>query len=54
VGVHDRYREKPGITPIAIGGTSNHVHLLIGLKPSMALAEAIQKLKANSSRWSTG
>jgi len=40
-----------GFRILAAGGTSNHVHLLIGLPPSLALAEAIQKLKANSSRW---
>jgi REP element-mobilizing transposase RayT len=40
-----------GITLVAIGGTSNHVHLLISVPPTMALAEAVQKLKANSSRW---
>jgi putative transposase len=39
------------IVPIAIGGTSNHAHLLLGLKPTMPIAEAVQKLKANSSRW---
>jgi|SRR5208282_3449835 len=36
---------------LAAGGTSNHVHLLIGLPPALTLAEAVQKLKANSSRW---
>jgi len=40
-----------GIVPVAIGGTSNHAHLLLGLKPNMSIAEAIHKLKANSSRW---
>jgi putative transposase len=30
---------------------SNHVHLLIGLPPALTLAEVVQKLKANSSRW---
>jgi putative transposase len=34
-----------------VGGTANHIHLLIRLNPTMPLAEAIQKLKANSSRW---
>ncbi len=33
------------------GGTANHVHLLVGLPATMPLSEAIQKLKANSSRW---
>ena len=36
---------------LAAGGTANHVHLLISLPPTMPLAEAVQKLKANSSRW---
>ena len=40
-----------GIIPVAIGGTANHAHLLLELKPKITLAEAVQKLKANSSRW---
>jgi len=40
-----------GIVPVAIGGTANHAHLLLALKPTMTIAEAVQKLKANSSRW---
>ncbi|MGC2550598.1 MAG: IS200/IS605 family transposase [Candidatus Sulfotelmatobacter sp.] len=36
---------------LAAGGTSNHVHLLIALPPALTLAEVMQKLKANSSRW---
>jgi putative transposase len=40
-----------GIVAVAIGGTLNHAHLLLALKPNMAVAEAIQKMKANSSRW---
>jgi REP-associated tyrosine transposase len=40
-----------GIIPVGIGGTANHAHLLIGLRPNMTVAEAVQKLKANSSRW---
>lgn len=40
-----------GVIPIAVGGTSNHAHLLLGLKPNMTVSEAVQKLKANSSRW---
>ena len=39
------------LIPIAIGGTSNHVHLVLRIPPAVPLAEAIQKLKANSSRW---
>ena len=40
-----------GIMPVAVGGTSNHAHLLLGIKPNMSIAEAVQRLKANSSRW---
>jgi REP element-mobilizing transposase RayT len=40
-----------GIEILAVGGTANHVHLLIALPPKIPLAEAVQKLKANSSRW---
>lgn len=39
------------IIPVAIGGTQNHAHLLLRLKPNITVAEAVQKLKANSSRW---
>jgi putative transposase len=40
-----------GFKILSAGGTSNHVHLLIGLPPALTLAEVVQKLKANSSRW---
>jgi putative transposase len=40
-----------GFTILAAGGTSNHVHVLIGLPPVLTMAETMQKLKANSSRW---
>ena len=36
---------------IAVGGTRDHVHILLLLPPTIPLAEAVQKLKANSSRW---
>ena len=39
------------IKSLAIGGTENHVHLLLGVPPTITIAEAVQKLKANSSRW---
>jgi putative transposase len=35
---------------LAVGGTSNHVHVLVGMPPTMTVAQAVQKLKANSSR----
>ena len=40
-----------GFTLVAAGGTDNHIHLLLLLSPSSSLAQAVQKLKGNSSRW---
>jgi putative transposase len=40
-----------GITPIAIGGFDDHAHVLIALPPTMALAKAMQLIKAGSSKW---
>jgi putative transposase len=37
--------------PLAVGGTQNHLHLLVRLPAQIPVAEAAQKLKANSSRW---
>ena len=39
------------ISLVTAGGTANHVHLLIALSPVMTLANAVQNLKAHSSRW---
>ena len=39
------------IKAIAVGGTTNHIHLPVGMPQTMTVAEAVQKLKANSSRW---
>ena len=40
-----------GMQALAVGGTENHVHMLVVLPPDMALAAAVRTLKANSSRW---
>ena len=37
------------MTAIAVGGMADHVHILLLLPPT--IATAVQKLKANSSRW---
>jgi putative transposase len=36
---------------IAINGVEDHVHLLIGLKPAMALANLVREIKADSSNF---
>ena len=38
-------------TPIVIGGTSDHVHLLTRVPADMTLADCMRVVKANSSRW---
>jgi REP element-mobilizing transposase RayT len=40
-----------GFDIIAVGGTDNHVHLLLSVPPGMHLVELIRDLKANSSRF---
>ncbi|MEP7273156.1 MAG: IS200/IS605 family transposase [Acidobacteriota bacterium] len=37
--------------PIAINGTSDHVHLLLRLPPAVSLSYALRTIKTNSSRW---
>lgn len=36
---------------ISINGMSDHLHILIGLKPSMALADLVRDIKADSSAY---
>ena len=36
---------------LAVGGTENHVHVLLHLPPKLALAKGVALLKANSSKW---
>jgi putative transposase len=43
--------QAKGIPLVAAGGTANHVHLLVDLRPTVALAETMQQLKGNSSHW---
>ena len=40
-----------GMQMLAVGGTPNHVHMLVVLPSDMALSDAVRTLKANSSRW---
>jgi REP element-mobilizing transposase RayT len=40
-----------GIPLITAGGTTNHLHLLLDLPPTMPRSEALQVLKGNSSHW---
>jgi len=37
--------------PIIVNGVANHVHLFIGLKPSMALSDLVRDIKNNTSNF---
>jgi putative transposase len=39
---------------LAVGGMPDHAHILVALPPTIALAQVVVKLKANSSRWIKG
>ena len=36
---------------IAVGGVADHIHILLGVKPSVALSDLVREIKANSSRF---
>ncbi|HMD98346.1 MAG TPA: IS200/IS605 family transposase [Terriglobia bacterium] len=36
---------------LTVGGTADHVHLLVNLPPTLAIADALRVVKANSSKW---
>lgn len=40
-----------GCTSIQVGGVSDHVHLLFRLSRTMAVAEVVEAVKTNSSKW---
>ena len=37
--------------PIIVNGVKNHVHLFVGLKPSMAISDLVRDVKNNSSNF---
>lgn len=40
-----------GMKALAVGGVEDHVHLLLSLPSTLAVAKAIQLLKGGSSKW---
>ena len=36
---------------MAINGTENHIHLLVSLSQKISIADFVNKVKSNSSRW---
>jgi putative transposase len=43
--------KENGMIPKCIGGVSDHVHLLVTLPTRLAVAKAVQLIKAGSSAW---
>jgi REP element-mobilizing transposase RayT len=36
---------------VMIGGIENHVHLLLGVPPTLAISQAVKLIKGGSSAW---
>jgi len=60
--IHEEFREKlwayvggiarkNGMKAIAVGGTSDHLHVLLSIPATIALAKAVQLIKGGSSKW---
>lgn len=47
IGIAKEY----SIDVVAIGGTEDHVHLLMALPPRVSVAQTVRVIKANSSKW---
>ena len=45
-------KESKGV-PIKINGTSDHVHMLISLPPTVSVSDAMRFIKTNSSKWAS-
>jgi putative transposase len=39
------------MTALKVGGLDDHLHLVLGLPPTLSVSKAVQLLKGNSSRW---
>ncbi|WP_167608077.1 IS200/IS605 family transposase [Maribellus sediminis] len=46
-GICNEHESKP----VIVGGTNDHVHLLINLSRKIALMNLVEKLKSHSSKW---
>ncbi|MFN0279549.1 MAG: IS200/IS605 family transposase [Pyrinomonadaceae bacterium] len=43
--------KNQGVKLIAIGGVEDHIHILFGLNPKIALSNLVRDIKANSSKF---
>jgi putative transposase len=42
---------KMGHTNLIVNGVADHVHILFGMKPTLALSDTMRDVKANASKW---
>lgn len=43
-----------GQKPIIVNGAADHVHVLVGIKPNIAVSDLVRDIKNNSSKFITG
>ena len=43
--------KNKGIKLIAIGGVEDHIHILVGMRPTQSVSNLLQDIKASSSIW---
>jgi len=43
--------KQHGMQPLTIGGVEDHVHLLLGIPPTLAVSDSVRQIKAGSSKW---
>ena len=39
------------LKPLVVGGVEDHIHMLLGIPPTIAVSEALQRIKGGSSGW---
>lgn len=42
---------KHDVKALQIGGVDDHVHLLLGMPPTLALSDMVKRIKGESSKW---
>ncbi len=40
-----------GVYPLAVGGWSDHVHILFSMQPNQCISDIVRVVKSNSSKW---
>jgi len=40
-----------GMQPIVVGGIEDHVHLLLGIPPTLAVSDGVKQIKGGTSKW---